>query len=221
MSKIYQTYYDVARFVLWADNPSEEGKRARFVLSFRDGNPRFVVYTGGLGRDAVINFPMDVVHLTTVMNKLKDIAAGEPNQKFYTESLSPIYENDKMTNQKRVLSTLVIGKSKDGIVYLSIMMEGRPNIVFPIVPSPFHIFRDNNKEIIPDASVSSTMAVGVANVILDVVARVMMDYTNEEYDNGTRKPTPIQSKAGGGAGGAGGGRGRAAPPQFSDLDDIL
>lgn len=218
MSKIYQSYYDVSRFVLWADNPAEEGKRARFVLGFRDGNPRFIVYTGGLGRDAVINFPMDNVHLTAVMNQLKDIAAGPNGEKIYIESLTSVYENDKPTNQKKVLSTLVIGKSKDGVVYLSVIMEGRPSIVFPISPSPFHVFRNSNKEVMEPGVVSRVMAVGVANIVLDTVGRVMMDYTNEEYDNGPRKPTPI--KPPGGAQG-GGSRGKPTPPQFSDLDDIL
>lgn len=216
MSKVYQTYYDVARFVLWADNPEEQGKRARFVLSFRDGNPRFVVYTGGLGRDSVLNFPMDVVHLTTIMNYLKDIASGPNDSQVNVDSLTTIYENDKPTKQKKVLSTLHMGKSKDGIVYLSVTADARPKIIFPIKPSPFHIFRDSNKEVVPDAAISKNMAIGIANVVLDTVTRVMVDYTNEEYSDGARKPAPIKAPGGGNSGGA-----RNAAPQFSDLDDIL
>lgn len=215
MSKIYQTYYDVARFVLWADNPDEQGKRARFVLSFRDGNPRFVVYTGGLGRDSILNFPMDVVHLTTVMNYLKDIASGPNDSQINVDSLTTIYENDKPTKQKKVLSTLHMGKSKDGIVYLSVTAEGRAKVIFPIRSSPFHIFRDSNKEVISDTAVSKNMAIGIANVILDTVARIMVDYTNEEYTDGTRKPAPIKPTGGSVN------PGRAPAPQFSDLDDIL
>ena len=220
MSKTYQTYYDVSRFVLWADNPDDEGKRARFVLSFRDGNPRFVVYTGGTGKDSVINFPMDIPTLTASMNYLKDIANGPEGAQTSVESLTTVYENDKPTKQKKLLSTLRMGKSKDGIVYLSILSEGRPKIVFPIKPSPYHVFRDANKEVLPEASVSKNLTVGVANLVLDAVARIMVDYTNEEYDGGTRKPTPLKLSTGGGQGGSG--RSKApAQPQFSDLDDIL
>lgn len=219
MSKTYQTYYDVSRFVLWGDNPDDEGKRARFVLSFRDGNPRFVVYTGGQGRDSVINFPMDIPTLTAAMNYLKDIAAGPEGTQTSIESLTSVYENDKPTNQKKLLSTLRMGKSKDGIVYLSILSEGRPKIVFPIKPSPYHVFRDANKEVISETEVSKSLTIGIANIILDAVARIMVDYTNDEYENGTRKPTPLKS-TGGGSGGAGQSR-APAQPQFADLDDIL
>ena len=218
MSKTYQTYYDVSRFVLWADNPDDEGKRARFVLSFRDGNPRFVVYTGGQGKDAVINFPMDIPTLTATMNYLKDIANGPEGTQTSVESLTTVYENDKPTKQKKLLSTLRMGKSKDGIVYLSILAEARPKIVFPIKPSPYHVFRDANKEVLPEAQVSKSLTIGIADLILDAVARIMVDYTNEEYDGGARKPTPLKLSTGG----SGSYQGKAAAqPQFSDLDDIL
>lgn len=215
MSKIYQTYYDVSRFVLWADNPSEEGKRARFVLSFRDGNPRFVVYTGTLGKESIINFPMDSIHLTTIMNYLKDVAVGPVDNQISIDSLTTVYENDKPTKQKKVLSTLHMGKTKDGLIYLCVTSEGRPKIVFPLKPSPFHIFRNANKEVIPDKEISKNMAIGIADVVLDTVARIITDYTNDEYDQGGRKPTPIN------AGGKGGTGGKITQPQFSDLDDIL
>lgn len=216
MSKIYQTYYDVSRFVLWADNPNEEGKRARFVLSFRDGNPRFVVYTGGLGKDGIINFPMDIIHLTAVMNCLKDAANGPPENQTSIDSLTTVYENDKPTKQKKVLSTLVMGKSKEGIVYICIVAEARPKVVFPIKPSPFHIFRNSNKEVISDSVISKNMALGIADVVLDTIARVMIDYTNEEYNDGGRKPTPINTNNN-----KGGNSNKPAAPQFTDLDDIL
>jgi hypothetical protein len=215
MSKVYQTYYDVSRFVLWADNPAEEGKRSRFVLSFRDGNPRFVVYTGGLGKEGIINFPMDAIHLTAIMNHLKDVANGPVDSQINVDSLITVYENDKPTKQKKVLSTLHMGKTKDGIVYLSVTGEGRPRIIFPIKPSPFHIFRNANKEVIPDQAISKNMALGIADVVLDTVSRMIVDYTNEEIDGGGRKPTSINVGSKGGTGN------KITQPQFSDLDDIL
>lgn len=217
MSRVFQTYYDVSRFVLWADNPDGEGKRARFVLSFRDGNPRFVIYTGASGKDSVINFPMDIPTLTATMNYLIDIANGNMPQ-ISVESLTTVYQNDKPTNQKKVLSTLLMGKSKDGIVYITILSEDRPKIIFPLKSSPYHVFRDSAKEPLDEASVSKHLAIGVANLVLNAVARVMLDYTNEEYDGGARKPTPLKTNN----------QQSSVPtntkpkqPEFSDLDDIL
>lgn len=214
MAKVYQTFYDIARFTLWADSPSEDGKRARFVLSFRDGNPRFVVYTGTPGKEGAINYPMDNMTMTTVMTKLIGIAKGQNENQISIESLTTVYENDKPTKQKKVTSTLVMGKNKDGIVYISVVADAKPKVVFPFKSSEFHVFRNNNKEVMSTADVSKDMAIGVAKLALQAIAIVMVNYTNEEYDDGARKPTLISSN--GKAGSV-----KSPPVQFADLDDIL
>lgn len=214
MAKVYQTFYDIARFTLWADSPSEDGKRARFVLSFRDGNPRFVVYTGTPGKEGAINYPMDNMTMTTVMTKLIGIAKGQNENQISIESLTTVYENDKPTKQKKVTSTLVMGKNKDGIVYISVVADAKPKVVFPFKSSEFHVFRNNNKEVMSTADVSKDMAIGVAKLALQAIAIVMVNYTNEEYDDGARKPTLISSN--GKAGSV-----KSPPVQFADLDDII
>lgn len=215
MSKLYQTYYDVSRFTLWADSPNEDGKRARFVMSYRDGNPRFVVYTGVTGKEGVINFPMDNPTLVGLMHMLKEIANGSGDRQVILESLTPVYENDKPTKEKKVLSTFHMGKTKEGIVYFCIIAENKPKIVFPLTCSPFHVFRNASKQVMSGDEVSKSMALGIAYTVLSITASTIINYTNEEYDEGTRKPTPITG------GNKGGGGGKAAQPQFADLDDIL
>lgn len=223
-TQMYRTFYDVSRFVLWADSPSEDGKRARFVLSFRDGNPRFIVYTGGTGRDTSITFPMDYITITNIMTMLKEIAVGPNNTHQIVESLTTEYVDDKPTQNKRVSSTLHLGKSKDGIVYLSITAEGRPKIVFPIKSSPFHVYRNSAKEELAQSVVSQQMTIGLVSLVLAAVSRAMMDYTSEEYASGARKPTEIKGRAGDGTpvgGNSTGARARLPQPQFDDLDDMM
>lgn len=214
MAKVYQTFYDISRFTLWADSPSEDGKRARFVLSFRDGNPRFVVYTGGVGKDSILNFPCDSVHMSAVMVQLKNIAKSPNEDQKTCGSLAPVYENDKPTKEKKELARLMIGKMKDGMVYIGVVSEGKPKIVFPFKPSDFHVFRNANKEIMQPAELSKDLAIGFATIVLNAIPIIMIEYTKQEYDDGPRKPTSITSN--GKTGGA-----KSAPPQFADLDDIL
>lgn len=214
----YQTFYDISRFVLWAENPNTEEatRRASLRLSFRDGNPRFTVNTGVNGRDGMINFPMDVPHLVSIMSILKDVANGPSNSQFHIDSLAPVYVNDKPSQETTVVGVLHIGKTASGVVYLSVTADGKPKIVFPIRQSKFHVFRDQNKATVTDDIVSKHMALGIADMILNLVSNFMLQYTREEYTSSDRKPYAI------------GQRGADAQPKastrvstgFEDLDNI-
>lgn len=194
MSNLIKTYYDLSKLVIWGDDLAEEDqKRPRLVFGFRDGNPRITVYTGATGSNGVIAFPSDYPTMVACMNMLKDVIASEPGTKFSIESLSTVYENNKPTKEKRVISTLYIGKSKEGIIYFSVITEGKPKLVFSIKPSPFHIFRDADKNIIPDSEMSCKLAKGIADIVLDVISGILQAYTAEEYAT-VRKPTPIKSQ---------------------------
>lgn len=220
MSSVYKTYYDLSKIVLWGDNPNDNTKKARLTFGFRDGNPRVTVNTGVPGKEGFIPFPADLPHMTTAMNYLKEIAVGEPDHQVNIDSLANVYENNKPTNNKRVVSTLTIGKSKEGIVYIAVTAEGKPKIVFPIKQSDYHVFKDKNKNIIPDSEVSKRMALSVADTILNSITDVMLRYTEEEYNTSERKPVPIAE--GNGANTKGTGKKQESnKDQFDDLDELV
>ena len=194
MANLVNKYYDVSKLVIWGDDAGDDsGRRSRMVFSFRDGNPRITVYSGTVGKEGVISFPSDHTTMVTIMNMMKDVAKGEPGNKFSATSQSFIYENDKPTTNKRVVATLHIGKSKEGIVYLSVIMEGRPKLVFSMKPSPFHSFFDKDKNPIPDSAISTKMALGLADLVLTIVGNIIVSYTNEEYETGVRKPALVKT----------------------------
>lgn len=207
-------FYDLEKWVMWADSPQEDGKRARLILSFRDGNPRFMVYTGGQGKDAMINFPMDMPHLASIMIAMQEIAEGPNDTQIKIDSLTTVYENNKPTNQKKVVSVLVVGKSKDGLVYLCVIADTKPKIVFPFKPSVYHVWRNGAGEVIADSVLSVKMAKGMAKAVASVIGRIMVDYTNETYESGTRKSVPIKTSEGGT-------KPVGKQPEFTDIDDIF
>lgn len=213
MSNLVKTYYDLSKLVIWGDDSAEgDQKRPRLVFGFRDGNPRITVYTGVTGQNGIIAFPSDYPTMVAVMNMLKDVIAGAPGTKFSIESLGAVYENNKPTKDKRVVATLYIGKSKDGIIYFSVMAESKPKLVFSIKPSPFHVFRDGDKNVIPDSVMSCKLASGIADLVLDIIGSILQAYTAEEYST-VRKPAPIKT--------AGGGQAQSKPPAIEgDLDDL-
>lgn len=194
MSNLVKTYYDLSKIVIWGDDSAEgDQKRARLVFGFRDGNPRITVYTGVTGPGGVISFPSDYPTMVACMNMLKEVTTSINGTKFSIESLTTIYEDNKPTKEKRTVATLYIGKSKDGIIYFSVISEGKPKLVFSIKPSPYHIFRNGDKNVIPDSEMSCRLAGGIADLILNIIADILQAYTAEEYAT-VRKPVPIKSQ---------------------------
>lgn len=179
MEVFKKKFVDIPRFTLWGDSPIE-GKKARFLLSFRDGNPRFTVYTGAQGKDGVISFPADVPTAVYFLSVLKEIANGQNGTKTSIDSLTSVYENEKPTAAKKVVSTIHLGKSSEGIVYIAMIAENRPKIVFEIKPSEYHIFKDKDNTKIPDSVISPRMAVGIADVLLGVISDVMVRHGIED-----------------------------------------
>jgi len=194
MSKLYKTYYDLAKLVIWSDEPinPDVTTKARLVFSFRDGNPRITVYTGLQGPSGVISFPSDYPTMTYALNKLKDIANGPNDNKVIIESLTSVYIDNKITSDKRLVSTLHVGKSKDGILYISVVSDDKPKIVFPIKTSPYHVFKDKDGNIIPESELSKDLTLGICDLVLELLSNAIQQYTNEEYTVGDRKPTPIR-----------------------------
>jgi hypothetical protein len=196
MALFSKKFSDITGFVLWSDS-SVENRRARLVLSYRDSNPRFTVYTGAAGKEGVISWPCDLPHFVTILNMLKDIANGPNGDKKVIDSLTVKYENDKPTNEKMLVSKLVIGKNNEGVCYMALIDENKPKIAFEIKPSQYHIFRDSNGEMIPISAVSRLMTIGIADSLLTLVSVTMLEHTKETYENVTNR-AEIKSKNKGG-----------------------
>lgn len=192
MTFFAKSYFDVSKLVFWTD--VTDTQKARLVFSFRDGNPRIVVYTGVTGKDGIINFPSDVPTMTYIVSVLKEIAAGAPGEKQAIQSLTTLYVNDKPTQEKKLVSTLHIGKSKEGLVYLCLVAEDKPKIVFTIKSSIYHTFKDQDGNAIPDSVISVRMTTSIADMILNLISSGIMDYSKEEYST-TRKQSTIKLSA--------------------------
>lgn len=192
MAIFVKKYMDVSRFTLWADGVGENTK-ARLVMGFRDGHPRFIVNTGVRGKEGLINFPSDVATITYFLSRLKEVADAEPGTRFSIDSFTTLYENDKPTKNKRLVSTVYVGKSAAGIVYISVIAENRPKIIFEIKPSEYHVFKDKDGEKIADDFISKTMAKGLAEFMLNILAQGIMQHSmeeNVEYSQNNASTTP-------------------------------
>lgn len=206
MSVFVKKFLDVNRFVLWADGAAE-GKKARLMLGFRDGHPRLAVTTGVSGKDGIINFPADVPTIVYFLNRLKEVAAGDRGTRHSIDSLTTLYENDKPTKQKRLVSTVYLGKSSEGIVYISVIAENRPKIVFEVKPSEFHVFKDKEGQKISEESISCIMAKGLADFMLGLLSDGIMRHSVEDATEGGTTASPVMTQG-------------AVTPAISVLEDV-
>ena len=193
MSHLLQSYYDVSKLVIWGE-AELNAKRPRLVFGFRDGNPRITVYTGEEGANGVISFPTDYPSMATIATIIRDVANGSNEDKVSIDALVTKYENNTPLKEKRLLSTFYIGKSKEGIVYFCLFSDNKPKHVFPIKPSDFHVFRDSGKNIISSEIISKKMAIGISDILLNIISSVILSYTNEELDAGLKKSVKIKGR---------------------------
>lgn len=200
MANLVKTHYDVSKFVLWADSPVDQtdGKKgkAKLIMSFRDGNPRLIVFTGAPQPNGVINFPCDHMTFLGVMELLDKVIASPNGTRFSIDSLTSVYVDNAPTADKKVVSSLIIGKSNEGVIFFLLKAEGKPNIIFPIVLSPFHKVRnaETNSDL-PESDVSVILAKGISKTLTSICVSVLERYTDDEYDNGVRAIAQIKPSA--------------------------
>lgn len=222
MTHLANCFHDIQRFVIWGDNPNEgdDGKRRpRMTLGFRDGNPRFTVYTGAQGADGMINFPCDFPHMAAIATYIKEMAEAPPGQeesKMFVGSLSTVYDNNMPTKNTKIVSTLQLGKSKEGIIYFVLLAENKPKIIFPLRPSKFHTFTDSQKSTISEAEVSKRMAKGMSTILLNILSSIMVDHSAEMYESGILKSTSTTTSNNG----TPPPKGKSKTDLMDDLDDI-
>ena len=194
MSSIPQTVYNnrftsMNKLSLWqlVEDGSEDGGKpqyARLEFGFRDGNPRFVVYTGLKGSAGIITFPCDIPHMVHILSMMKDVANNDGECKYHVTSETFVKDdNGKATKELKVQSSLYIGKtSKDNgsLVYMTVTAKDKQKIVFTIKPSKFHKFYRNN-ELITDAEYSKKVTLGTVDLILNLIALAINQHTIETY----------------------------------------
>lgn len=219
MSHLLKTFFDAPLLVLWGDKTSDDSKSPRLTFGFRDGRPRITVNTGVQGRDGMIIFAADVANMTAMMLYLQDVALGPADQQIINDSMAPVYVDNKPTSEKKVKGSLIVGKTKDGVVYITVIAEGFPKLVFPFKPSQWHIFRDSSRAVIPAADLSVKMAIGYSEQVRNLITTAIYNHACEEYDSGARKLGSTEN--GGQEGGGGSKSNKDDGTRFEDLGDLV
>jgi len=144
----------------------ENDKYATLSWSIRNGYPRASVYFNNSRKerlafsyDNLITSPFTQVMIYTVIDKIKDVIKAEKGTKTSVKCFNTKYSNNGPTDEIYLQSTFVIGKDKDGCVYLAAVAEGKPKIKFILqTNSKWFKVNDNDNNEITDQAELSVMA---------------------------------------------------------------
>lgn len=184
MPGMFNTYYDVNRLSLWGEKGNQEN-RPRLAIQFRDGNPGFMNYTGEIG--SVISFPCNYNSFSGILEAFESILDAPPGARISIDR-----SIGKPGEDKKLISTLHIGKSKDGVIYLSLVEESKPKTAYAFRKDDWHNYKDEAGEPIDVAKLSRWYAAGYLKLVRNSLAIMLGSYTSEAYNKGDYKPKEIE-----------------------------
>lgn len=131
----------------------------------------------------------------------------------------------KMTDGPVLLWRLVIGREENGVVYIAVYLDKRPNIKFSFLNDTKTTFKDNDGNEMPKALESKFLALGRVKAIRDLVPLILKEqYKHPEpkqqgggnYNRGGNNGGNNYNRGNGGGGNSGGGGSTPA----MEADDI-
>ena len=180
---IVHEFKELDKFILYTDAPDAPGKRSRLTWSTYRGNPRITVFTSvpndsGKG---IINAPMNPETFIILMNELERIAKNPGEEKIKLTCLTTVKREDGQRSQERtLLSDVWVGRDSAGIVWMSVIAEGRPKIKFEFHVSDFHKLTHGDGTAFSAAESSALQAlayvIGTRNAILPHTADIRPPY---------------------------------------------
>ncbi len=209
LNPVYTKAYKNSRVVIYGKGPVE-GVEASCALTFYDGQPRITINTGVRGKEGLINFPSTVTGFISIMSMIK-IVAETDLPKAVADGTMPVYKDDKRTNERVLISNLHVGKDKEGIVYLAVIDDRHPKIIFYLKPSYFHAMKDKDGTPLNEAMMSKEFTLQLVHMFSLCVANVMTSRLEEDQ--------PVQRNTGSADSGYKPSNSTAAGPA-DDLGDI-
>lgn len=171
------------------------GKKAQLVFGIHANNPRVTVYTGdpseasndkaGYGK---IQANLDAPIFETFIGMIEHAATVREEWSAKIENKNYTWYSGKRSDKPVLLSELWVGRSKDGLVWVSVISadQNRPKLRFYFTPSEFHHFVKRTGEPFAKDEVNNLYALGYARLLRGVSQQVLVNHYVDETpkDNG-------------------------------------
>lgn len=177
---------ELDRWSMFTPAPGVENRNSKLSWCIRAGNPRITVYTQiptdqdkGYG---MINAPMDPATFLSFLSTLEAVALSPTPIKYQLKCETSRKDADGVSS-KFLLSTVMYGKGEDGIIWLSVIAEDRPKIVFNFTISNYHVFSISDRGPLTASEASKLQTLTVVKALTSIYHRLTSDFrVKQPYD---------------------------------------
>lgn len=177
--------------------PNAAGKFAGMTLRLHNNNFRIQVYTNDPNdpKQGAMTAAMSPVVFSVFLEMVKEAIEAPGKYMNVINNLGFKFNNGQRGSAPEVLSRTHVFKGEDGIICISIVENGRPNIKFPLINDQWHTFLDKDGNTMDKGEASKLYAKGWYALWSKLAAHAMIAYFTEE-----------EQKQGGQGGNNGGGK---------------
>lgn len=207
--------------------PNNKGKFANLRWQLIKNNPRIVVFTNDpedqnneYGKiTAALDAPTFFMFLRLLESAIN--ATGKFREKIDNSNFT--FPGGKRSESPSVVSSLIVGRDEDGLIWISVSAPRRPQIKFPFMNPEFHSLYHGDGSPYTPAEISKAYASAYIDMLRLMMANLLVSEwvpPDPPKDQGNRGGGGGYGNRGGGGGGyGGGGGGRQAPAADAGIGD--
>lgn len=133
----------------------EDGTKDYGLMSWsiKNGYPRVSVNTTGVRTESIdytklITAPFDYINLLSALDDFEKVIASEKDTIRRVDCLNNRFKDGKRTDEIYVQATVYFIKDKEGIIYISVLEQGKQKLKFKVVPKGYVRFYDDAGNVI-------------------------------------------------------------------------
>lgn len=177
---------ELARFTMFSDNTNQSGKKARLAWAVRDNNPRIVVYINDVnlrGAEGIINAPMNPETFLCFLNLLEKITKNPSPDSYIIECYNTPWVDNKPTDTKVLVATVIAGKNEQGITYIDIIPVNKPKFRFSFNISDYHKIYKSDKTPFSASESSTLQTLSAISALRDIFTGYANGFRNAKTSN--------------------------------------
>lgn len=209
---------DERKLGMSAPCPADKTKKSSLMYGLFSNNPRITVYTNDPADQGneygKITAKIDAMVFAAYIQLIKDAIAAPGEFSTKIENKNFTFFGGKRSDEPAVVSELMVGKDKEGVVWVAVMAKGRPKIKFPFGLTDFHrLIKSDGSEY--TAAETSVLA---ARAMVSIMENLMPVMIANNYVEPPKKDAPRGGGNYNNGGNRNGGNQQRSVP-VTDVDD--
>ena len=168
-------------------NDAGVNDRASLIWSSRMANPRISVYTESAfdaegkpkvkepGKITSVVAPFNYITFGIFLSNINNILEAKNESKIQTDCYNTKYVDNKPTTEIAIQASVIVGRNKDGVIYIAVMKDGLKKVSFELLPDKYVKYYSSDGEVITDKKTLSNM---FTKVYIDTINKLFSDDLN-------------------------------------------